>query len=64
MTKLTLKNEYGTYSVSNKEHNLPLDDLLYLINQLIKAAGYYPSGELFYEDIKKAIQKTKIPKSS
>lgn len=46
MLKLTLKNDYGAYSVSEKGTDITLNELLPLLEQLLKASGYHYDGKL------------------
>jgi hypothetical protein len=46
MTRLTLVSGKNKYMVQEESNEMSLNELLPMIEQLIKAAGYNPSGQL------------------
>ena len=46
MTRLTLVSGKNKYMVQEESSEMTLNELLPMIEQLIKAAGYNPSGQL------------------
>lgn len=46
MTKLTMNTNYGVTSVSTKDNDLSLNEILPLIEQLLRGAGYTFNGNL------------------
>ena len=45
-TVVTIENEYGTYSTSLKEGDLDLTAMCQLLEQALRAAGYYFDGSV------------------
>ena len=50
MTKLTLTNRDGEYSVSSVDDDLDLTEMCQLVQQLLLAASYSFYGEVTIED--------------
>jgi hypothetical protein len=49
MTKVTIENEFGTYSVELKNNDCDLGEMCQLFSQVLRGAGYYFDGEVTIE---------------